>query len=143
MDFAYFRNSLRILADRNVYLCRSKCVHSSRFCLQELPEAMKWGRLNSVLKRRADCIKSVPWDLWEFICEGFLWSTYPANIYLFKVNNRNTKKVWNIFRVKNKITRTTWLTVFSRDSTKIASLVVFDLKTMLAVIYKKYLKSKD
>ena len=112
MDFAYFRNSLRILADRNVYLCRSKCVHSSRFCLQELPEAMKWGRLNSVLKRRTDCIKSVPWDLWEFICEGFLWSTYPANIYLFKVNNRNTKKVWNIFKVNNKDTRTTSMTSF-------------------------------
>ena len=32
---------------------------------------------------------------------------YPANIYLFKGINRNTrKKVWNIFKVNNKNTRT-------------------------------------
>ena len=31
----------------------------------------------------------------------------PANIYLFKVNNRNTRrKVWNMFKAKNKNTRT-------------------------------------
>ena len=27
----------------------------------------------------------------------------PANFYLFKVNNRNTrKKIWNMFKVNNK-----------------------------------------
>ena len=33
---------------------------------------------------------------------------YPAGIYLLKVNNRNTrKKVWNMFKVNNKDTKTT------------------------------------
>ena len=33
---------------------------------------------------------------------------FPANIYLFKINSRNAKKMlWNIFRVNNKSTRTT------------------------------------
>ena len=33
---------------------------------------------------------------------------YPAGIYLLKFNNRNTrKKVWNMFKVSNKDTRTT------------------------------------
>ena len=27
---------------------------------------------------------------------------YPANIYLFKVNNRNTRKRWNILKVNSK-----------------------------------------
>ena len=36
-------------------------------------------------------------------------TSYPANIYLFKVYNRNTRK-WNITKVKNKNTRTTSLT---------------------------------
>ena len=39
----------------------------------------------------------------------------PANIYFFKVNNRNTKKkkVWNMFKVNNKNTRTTSMMSFS------------------------------
>ena len=38
-------------------------------------------------------------------------SYIPANIYLFKVNNRNTKKkVWNMFKVNNNNTRKTSLT---------------------------------
>ena len=32
----------------------------------------------------------------------------PAGIYLLKVNNRNTRtKVWNMFKVNNKVTKTT------------------------------------
>ena len=35
-------------------------------------------------------------------------NTLPANIYLLKINNRNSiKKVWNMFQVNNKNTRTT------------------------------------
>ena len=38
----------------------------------------------------------------------FSKSIYPANIYLFKVNNRNTRKrCKNMFKVKNKNARTT------------------------------------
>ena len=36
----------------------------------------------------------------------------PANIYLFKINNRNRKKVWNMFKNNNKNTTTTSLTSF-------------------------------
>ena len=39
----------------------------------------------------------------------------PANIYLFKVTNRNPKtykKVWNMFKVNNKNTRMTSVTLF-------------------------------
>ena len=39
----------------------------------------------------------------------------PANIYLFKVNNgnsRNTRKAWNMFKANNKNTRTTSSTSF-------------------------------
>ena len=32
---------------------------------------------------------------------------FPANIYLFKLNNRNKKKVWNMFNINIKDTRTT------------------------------------
>ena len=35
-----------------------------------------------------------------------------ANIYLFKVNNKNKKKVYNISKVNNKNTRTTSVTSF-------------------------------
>ena len=31
---------------------------------------------------------------------------YPAGIYLLNVNNRNNSKVWNMFKVNNKDTRT-------------------------------------
>ena len=32
----------------------------------------------------------------------------PANVYLFKTNNRKTKKnEWNLFKIKNKDKRTT------------------------------------
>ena len=34
---------------------------------------------------------------------GWIVELYPANIYLFKVNNRNTI-MWNIFKVNNKNT---------------------------------------
>ena len=35
------------------------------------------------------------------------------NIHFFQVNNKNTsKKVWNMFKVNNKITRTTSMTSF-------------------------------
>ena len=38
---------------------------------------------------------------------------YPDNNYLFKFNNRNTrKKVRNMFKVNNKNTRTTSVTLF-------------------------------
>ena len=36
----------------------------------------------------------------------------PANIYLFKVNNRNTRKRCKIFKVNNKNTKTTVVLVF-------------------------------
>ena len=36
--------------------------------------------------------------------------SFPDNICLFKVNNRSTKKVWNLFKVNNKSTRTTSMT---------------------------------
>ena len=36
----------------------------------------------------------------------------PANIYLFKVNNRNKKKVWNMFKVNSKNNKTTRMTSF-------------------------------
>ena len=36
----------------------------------------------------------------------------PANIYLFKVNNRNTRKRCEIFKVNNKNTKTTVVLVF-------------------------------
>ena len=40
-----------------------------------------------------------PWSMY--------FRLYPANIYLFKVSHRNTrKKLWNIFEVNNKNTRT-------------------------------------
>ena len=44
---------------------------------------------------------------------GWIVELYPANIYLFKVNNRNTimwNIMWNIFKVNNKNTNTTSLT---------------------------------
>ena len=44
-----------------------------------------------------------------------LWTTfplcvffYPANIYLFKVINRNNKKLWNMYKINNKDSRTTF-----------------------------------
>ena len=40
----------------------------------------------------------------------YLTKYFPANIYLFKVNDRSTKKVWNIFTVNNKYTRTKSMT---------------------------------
>ena len=40
-------------------------------------------------------------------------SNDPANIFLFKVNNRNTrKKVRNMFKINNKNTRMTSMTSF-------------------------------
>ena len=33
---------------------------------------------------------------------GIETETYPANIYLFKIDKRNTKKLRNIFKVNNK-----------------------------------------
>ena len=40
-------------------------------------------------------------------------STIPANINVLKLNNKNTrKKMWNMFKVNNKITRTMSLTSF-------------------------------
>ena len=44
---------------------------------------------------------------------GWIVELYPANIYLFKVNNRNTimwNIMWNIFKVNNKNTNATSLT---------------------------------
>ena len=44
---------------------------------------------------------------------GWIVELYPANIYLFKVNNRNTimwNIMWNIFKVNNKNTKATSLT---------------------------------
>ena len=40
-------------------------------------------------------------------CFRLRFAGVSANIYLFKVNNRNNKKVLNMFRVHNKSTRTT------------------------------------
>ena len=40
---------------------------------------------------------------------------FSTNIYLFKVNNRNTKKVWHTFKVKNKNSRTT----LNRDASSV------------------------
>ena len=37
---------------------------------------------------------------------------YRANVYLFKVNNRNTRKRWNMFKVNNKDIRSTSLIFF-------------------------------
>ena len=43
--------------------------------------------------------------------------TFPANIYLFKVNNGNTgKEMWNMSKVNNKNTRTTSLTSKVKES---------------------------
>ena len=55
---------------------------------------------------------------------GTTTQTYPTNIYLFKVNNENTRKIceicskltiwlWKLFKVNNKDTRTTSMTSFS------------------------------
>ena len=52
-------------------------------------------------------LRYFPKELWEFF-----WKISQANIYLFKVNNRNTKKVANSFKVNNKDARTTSLTSF-------------------------------
>ena len=35
-----------------------------------------------------------------------------TNIYLFKVNDRSTKKMWNMFKVNNKNTRTTFYCIY-------------------------------
>ena len=40
----------------------------------------------------------------------------PASIYLFRVNNGNTNSLWNLFKIKNKDTKTTSLTSFWRRS---------------------------
>ena len=52
----------------------------------------------------------------------------PANIYLFKVNNRNNRcekyKMWNMFKVNSKNTRTTSLTYFTPFSS--VSIVDFE-----------------
>ena len=51
--------------------------------------------------------------------DGILWRVFgpihlfPANIYLFKVSKRNTrKKVWNMYKANNKDARTTSVTSF-------------------------------
>ena len=46
-----------------------------------------------------------------FTCSMPHCSVFPANIYLFKVNNKNTrKKLWNMFKVNNKNNRAaSWL----------------------------------
>ena len=53
---------------------------------------------------------------WNEVFEGLSlssWNNNPANIYLLKVNNRNTwKKVSNMFTVNNKNTREVWMTSF-------------------------------
>ena len=36
----------------------------------------------------------------------------PANIYLFKVNPKNTEKVWNMFKVNKNNTKATSTTSF-------------------------------
>ena len=50
-------------------------------------------------------------QLWTNIFQLGL-DKFPANIYLFKVNNTNTKKKWNIFKVNNENTKATSLTFF-------------------------------
>ena len=42
----------------------------------------------------------------------FVLNTYPANIYLLKVNRNTKKKVWDMFIVNNKNTRTTSMVAF-------------------------------
>ena len=38
---------------------------------------------------------------------------FPAGIYLLKVNNRNTRtKVWNMFKINNKDSKTTPMASF-------------------------------
>ena len=51
--------------------------------------------------------------------DGILWRVFgpihlfPANIYLFKVNNRSSRKnVWNMYKVSNKDTKVTPVTSF-------------------------------
>ena len=39
-------------------------------------------------------------------------SGYPAKNYLFKVNNKNKLKKWNMFKVTNEDARATLLTSF-------------------------------
>ena len=69
-------------------------------------------------------------DIWSLLPKLYFWKEYwglgyvsiwirgfpdiyTANIYLLKVNNKNTrKKVWNIFKVNNKNTRTMLVTSF-------------------------------
>ena len=39
--------------------------------------------------------------------EYVFYNLFPVGNYMFKVNNRNSRKVWNMFKVNNKDTRTT------------------------------------
>ena len=48
-----------------------------------------------------------------FLINQIFWPhNYPANIYLFKINDRNTRKRCNMFKVNNKNNRMTSMTSF-------------------------------
>ena len=53
-------------------------------------------------------LKDIVWNF--LLCLEGEFTMCPAGIYLFKVNNGNTRTVLNMFKVKNKDTRTTLLT---------------------------------
>ena len=46
-------------------------------------------------------------SLYKFYPLCVFASEFPANMYLLKVNNRNSKQMWNMFKVINKDTKTT------------------------------------
>ena len=75
-------------------------------------EAVKSSHLNALLYIKSIRIYIVPKklstesNLDRNFSEDFLH--FPDNIYLFKIYNRSTrKKMWNMFKVNNKNTRTT------------------------------------
>ena len=70
--------------------------------------------------------KLIDWFAWV---ENWLKMSYPV-IYLLKVNNKSTSRVWNMFKVNNKDIRTTPLQyrrsdVFILNSEHISNLVLF------------------
>ena len=52
------------------------------------------------------------WSFRALVLKFGLKERYPAIMYLFKVNNKDTRKKWNMFKVNNKDTRATPMTSF-------------------------------
>ena len=114
-DRVYYENSWRLLVVN--YFCNKKCMKRSL--------TLSWRRSLSCRNQSAYLLcKSLDWFLYDrdrdlrhgrvntplmFSFSLIFSGAVPANIYLFKINNKNTRKNCEVrfFKANNKNTRTT------------------------------------